>query len=60
MEYKEQHKLKLKIPMLGSLSKVRYVEQEIEKHLGSIDRDVLEEVKVSFQNNLLLLFEQNY
>ena len=34
------------IPVLGSLSKARYLEQEIEKHLGIIDREVLEEIKV--------------
>ena len=34
------------IPVLGSLSKARYLEQEIEKHLGIIDKEVLEEIKV--------------
>lgn len=33
------------IPGLDSLSKARYLEQEIEKHLGIIDREVLEEIK---------------
>lgn len=33
------------IPGLDSLSKARYLEQEIEKHLGIIDRAVLEETK---------------
>ena len=34
------------IPSLNSLSKARYLEQEIEKYLGIIDREVLEEIKV--------------
>ena len=33
------------IPMVGSLSKARYIEQEIERHLGITDRVVLEEYK---------------
>ncbi len=33
------------IPSLDNLSKARYLEQEIEKHLGIIDREVLEEIK---------------
>lgn len=34
------------IPGLDNLSKARYLEQEIEKHLSIIDRDVLEEIRV--------------
>lgn len=33
----------LLVPRVNSLSKARYLEQEIEKHLGIIDREVLEE-----------------
>jgi len=35
------------IPNLDSKSKALYMEQEIEKHLGIIDREVLEETKIS-------------
>jgi len=34
------------IPFLSSLSKARYLEQEMEKYLGIIDREVLEEIKI--------------
>ena len=34
------------IPNVDSKSKARYLEQEIEKYLGIIDREVLEEIKV--------------
>lgn len=33
------------IPGIGSLSKAMYIEQEIEKYLGIIDREVIEELK---------------